>query len=85
MFTVYPPLILVPSPGCQAIYIRCGHVAFRVMQSSVHIAALEEVTGIRSCSSPIAVFGSHVKIVQLKTSAPLVGNFHLDLHQAQRE
>jgi len=34
------------------------------------------MTGIRSCSSPIALFGSHVKIVQLKTSSPLVGDFH---------
>jgi hypothetical protein len=33
------------------------------------------MTGM-SCSSPIALFGSHVKIVQLKTSSPLVGDFH---------
>jgi hypothetical protein len=34
------------------------------------------MTGIRSCSSPIALFGSQVKIVQLKTSSPLAGDFH---------
>jgi hypothetical protein len=34
------------------------------------------MTDIRSCSSPIAWFGPHVKIVQLKTSSPLVGDFH---------
>jgi len=34
------------------------------------------MTGIRSCSSPIALFGPHVKIVQLNTSSPLVGDFH---------
>jgi 4-hydroxy-3-methylbut-2-en-1-yl diphosphate synthase IspG/GcpE len=34
------------------------------------------MTGMRSCNSPIALFGPHVKIVQLKTSSPLVGDFH---------
>src|SRR5262249_28591555 len=33
------------------------------------------MTGI-SCNSPIASFGPHVNIVQLKTSSPLVGDFH---------
>jgi len=33
------------------------------------------ITGIRSCDSPIAWFGPHVKIAQLKTSSPLAGDF----------
>jgi 4-hydroxy-3-methylbut-2-en-1-yl diphosphate synthase IspG/GcpE len=34
------------------------------------------MTGMWSCNSAIALFGWHVKIVQLKTSSPLVGDFH---------
>src|SRR5215472_3137418 len=84
-FETLPPLVRV-FRGCARLRVRGiawtvdravaedfarGHRGNHLGQS---ISA--RMTGIRSCSSLIAWFGPHVKIVQLKTSSPLIGDLN---------